>query len=348
MDKNVRKTARNKKNKRVKVKRETNDRKIRMGMGGCLFRLLFFVFVTFVVVLSGISYYIVYAALSPSKSSRDIKETYSYMYSEYPFLKSWVRSLAKYHELKDTTIYAADSTLLHAVYIRAKQPTRNTAVIIHGHKSNAVGMLHIAYLYNHDMGFNVLLPDLRGHGESGGTHIQMGWNDRKDVLQWMDVANVMFGGDTRMVVHGISMGAATAMMVSGENQPSFVKAYVEDCGYTSVWDEICYVAKRDYGISDMPFVSLASLICQWKYGWNFKEASCVNRLRHADKPMLFIHGTADSYVPAEMVYTLYQAKPRNKHIWTVPGVIHARSYHDCREEYTRRVCAFVNMYFYNE
>ncbi|MCM1313067.1 MAG: alpha/beta hydrolase [Roseburia sp.] len=348
MGKNVRKTGKSKNGRQVKTKTDVDGRKGKIKPRSCLFRLLSFVLMAVVVILSGISYYIVYAALSPSKSSRNVKETYSYMYSEYPFLKSWVRSLDRYRELRDTTIYAADSVLLHAVYIRAGKPTRNTAVIIHGHKSNAIGMLHIAYMYHHDMGFNVLLPDLRGHGKSGGTHIQMGWNDRKDVLLWMNVANALFGDDTRMVVHGISMGAATAMMVSGEKQPPFVKAYVEDCGYTSVWDEICYVAERDYGLSDMPFVSLASLICQWKYGWNFKEASCVGKLRHADTPMFFIHGTADTYVPAEMVYTLYQAKPRNKHIWTVPGVMHARSYHDCREEYTRRVSAFVNMYFYNE
>lgn len=348
MSKNVRKVERTRKAKPVKPKKGTDSPKRRLGFGGCFFRLLFIAVIVSVVVVAGISSYIVYAALSPSKSSHNIKETYSYMYSEYPFLKPWVRSLGRYREMKDTVIYAADSTRLHAVYIRAKQPTRNTAVIIHSHRSNAVGMLHIAYLYSHDMGFNVLLPDLRGHGESGGDHIQMGWNDRKDILQWMNVANDMFGGDTRMVVHGISMGAAAAMMVAGEPQPSFVRAYVEDCGYTSVWDEVCYVAKRDYGLSDMPFVGLASLICKWKYGWSFAQASSVDRLRKVDKPMMFIHGMSDTYVPTEMVYTLYQAKPRNKHIWTVPGVMHARSYHDCREEYTRRVSAFVNMYFYSE
>lgn len=65
----------------------------------------------------------------------------------------------------------------------------------------------------------------------------MGWLDRKDVTQWMEVANRIYGDSTSMVVHGISMGAATTMMVSGEPQPDYVKCFVEDCGYTSVWDQ---------------------------------------------------------------------------------------------------------------
>ena len=40
----------------------------------------------------------------------------------------------------------------------------------------------------------------------------------------------------RIVIHGISMGAATTMMTAGEETPDAVKVFVEDCGYTSVWD----------------------------------------------------------------------------------------------------------------
>ena len=66
--------------------------------------------------------------------------------------------------------------------------------------------------------------------ESGGPAIQMGWKDRLDVMQWMHIANQIYGDSTQMVVHGISMGGATTMMVSGEAQPYFVKCFVEDCG----------------------------------------------------------------------------------------------------------------------
>lgn len=341
----VKKSKKRNGNKKGKTIPKNNNKKFFDGF--FLKSLISFLLVS-IILLSGIGFYILHTALSPTKSSRNIDETYIYMYSEYPFLKKWVRSLKKGNELKDLEIYAKeDSTVLHALYIKSPIPTKNTAVIIHGHKNNAVNMLHIAYMYNHDLKFNVLLPDLRGHGKSGGDHIQMGWNDRRDVMQWMDVANNLFGGDTKMVVHGISMGAATAMMVSGEKQPSYVKAYVEDCGYTSVWDEFAYVAEKDYHIPKMPFLYVADFMCKWKNGWSFKEASSVEQLKKSDKPMLFIHGGADTYVPTDMVYTLYQSKPKDKHIWTVSGVMHAMSYHDRRNEYTERVKAFLNMYLYN-
>ena len=70
--------------------------------------------------------------------------------------------------------------------------TDRTAIVVHGYKVRAEGMLHIAYLSNHDMGYNVLLPDLYGHGESEGDHIQMGWNDRWDVIRWSQVAHEIF------------------------------------------------------------------------------------------------------------------------------------------------------------
>ena len=207
-------------------------------------------------------------------------------------------------------------------------------------------MLHIGYLYNHDLGYNILLPDLRNSGKSEGTHIQMGWNDRLDVMRWMNIADSIFGGNTKMVVHGISLGGAATMMVAGEKQPPYVKAYVEDCGYTSVWDELKHEINQDYGLPDMPFLYIADLFCQLEYDWGFKEASAIEQIKKCDTPMLFIHGGADTFVPTEMVYRLYQAKPRNKEIWVLPGVMHARSYHDKRKEYTETVRDFLSMYIY--
>ena len=70
----------------------------------------------------------------------------------------------------------------------------------------------------------------------------------------------------------------------------------------------------------------------------------MDQVRKSDKPMLFIHGDADTYVPTEMVYTLFDTKESYKEIWVVPGVDHALSYHDYPEEYTNRVKKFVNTY----
>ena len=211
---------------------------------------------------------------------------------------------------------------LHAMYAAAPRPTDRTAVIVHGYTDNAVRMLMIGYLYNHDLGYNILLPDLSYHGQSEGRAIQMGWKDRLDVLRWMDVANEIFGGHTRMVVHGISMGAATTMMVAGEEQKPYVKCFVEDCGYTSVRDQFAKELKEQFGLPAFPLLDVAGWLCGLKYGWTFREASSLEQVKKSLLPMLFIHGDADGYVPTAMVYPLYEAKPGDKELWVVPGGIY--------------------------
>ena len=115
------------------------------------------------------------------------------------------------------------------------------------------------------------------------------------------------------------MGAATTMMVAGESQRPYVKCFVEDCGYTSVWDEFSNELKTSFGLPAFPLMHTASWLCDLKYGWNFREASALAQVAKCELPMLFIHGDADDYVPTWMVYPLYEAKPGEKELWLVPG-----------------------------
>ena len=259
-------------------------------------------------------------------------------------LYSWIDSLRTTKALRDTVIQSHRGESLHALYVRTAQPTGRTAVIVHGYTDNAVRMLPIGHLYSHHLGYNILLPDLHAHGLSEGDAVQMGWLDRLDVLQWMDTANELFGDSTRMVVHGVSMGAATTMMVSGEELPPYVKCFVEDCGYTSVWDEFKGELKKQFGLPSFPLLDVASWLCKLKYGWSFREASALEQVKKCTLPMFFIHGDADDFVPTWMVHPLYEAKPQPKELWLVPGAAHAVSYKENKAEYTRRVQDFVSKY----
>ena len=292
-------------------------------------------------------YYMLGHALKPEgliTRSRNIAESYNFMFEQYPELQPWVDSLVTVGALKDFYIENDHGETLHALYVAATHPTPKTAVIVHGYTDNAVRMLMIGYLYSKEMGFNILLPDLYGHGMSEGNHVQMGWKDRLDVLNWMNIANDIFGKHTQMVVHGISMGAATTMMVSGEAQQPFVKCFVEDCGYTNVWDEFSFQLKDMFGLPEFPLMYTTSWLCNAKYGWNFQEASSLEQVKKCSLPMFFIHGDADTYVPTRMVYPLYEAKSEPKELWIVPGATHAMSYKDYPQEYTERVKKFVGKY----
>lgn len=305
-------------------------------------RVVFVALLLVVAVVVGGALYLLSYALTPEVVRYSKNETsYAYMERKYPHIQPWIDSLRGAEALRDTVIVRPDGVHLHALYAEAARPTDKTAIIVHGYTDNAIRMLMIGHLYHHALGYNILLPDLYYHGESEGDAIQMGWLDRLDVKRWSEVAHERFGGATRQVVHGISMGAATTMMLSGEPLPAYVRCFVEDCGYTSVWEQFSKELKGEFGLPTFPLLDVASLLCGWIHGWNFREASALAQVRKCHRPMLFIHGDSDDYVPTAMVYPLYEAKQGEKELFLVAGADHANAYHLDPEAYTRRVAAFV-------
>lgn len=324
-------------------------------------------FLLLAVGLVGAGFYLLDYALHPvsMSRSRDIQGSLRYMADTYPGLQQWVDSLQEAGALGDLYRPNHEGEMQHALYVAAARPTRRTAVIVHGYTDNAIRMLMIGRLYNRELGYNILLPDLHGHGLSEGEGAHMGWLDRLDVLQWTETADELFGHlndtlwvdgtprlcstGTQMVVHGISMGAATTMMVAGEveyglHQQPFIKCFVEDCGYTSVWDEFRGELQSQFGLPAFPLLHVADWLCRWQNGWSFREASALRQVGKCHLPMLFIHGDADDFVPTWMVYPLYEAHAGEKELWLVPGVDHAHSYRDFPEEYTLCVKKFVEKY----
>lgn len=293
------------------------------------------------------SYMLGYSLGYPEKERMTAEHWKERTRNECPWTTAWMDSIYRNHCVKDTFLMMPSGYKAHAIYLYAPKATANTAVVVHGYKVRAEGMLHIAYQYNHDLGYNVLLPDLYGHGQSDGDHIQMGWQDRWDVIRWAKVANDVFkvspSSSTRQVIHGISMGAATTMAVSGEKTPDYVERFVEDCGYTSVWDEFAGQLKEEFGLPSFPLMNTTSLLCRLRYGWSFSEARQIEQVKKSTKPMLFIHGDKDAFVPYAMLRPLFDAKTNGrKAIFIAKGSVHAMAYRDHHKEYTARVKAFLN------
>lgn len=297
-----------------------------------------------VVILLTASLFMLNYSLSPHNRGKDIEGSWNYLFDTYPETRTWIDSLQQAEALKDTFIYNEKGIKLHAYYADAQHPTSQTAVIIHGYTDNAIRMMMLGYMYHKELGFNILLPDLQYSGLSEGNALQMGWLDRKDVMQWMDVAHDIYGDSIQMVVHGISMGGATTMMISGEPQPYYVKCFIDDCGYTSVWEQFSKELKEQFGLPPFPLMYTSSWLCDMTKDWNFQEASALKQVAQCTLPMLFIHGDKDDYVPTWMVYELYKVKPEPKELWIVPHADHAKSYLLNRKEYTEKVKQFTSQY----
>lgn len=258
----------------------------------------------------------------------------------------WADSVLSCGALRDTFLVSdASGDSIHAWYLRSDQPTNRVAVLVHGYTTNALMMGEYAEIYDRELHYNIVMPDLCYHGLSEGEYVQMGWRDRLDVLQWCAMADSLFADSTHttaQVLHGVSMGAATVMSVSGENLPSCIRCFVEDCGYTSVWDEFTNEMYNRFYLPAFPLLYTTSWLNKLQNGWSFKEASPLDQVAKCHRPMLFIHGGNDTFVNTEMVYRLHDAKPLPKQLKVFEGSGHARSFGDNREEYTKLITRFVD------
>lgn len=296
-----------------------------------------------IALLTGASHYMLYYSLESCPKQTDNEGKWNRMVEDHPWMKQWHDSIVQHQALHDTMVMNGQHQQICVYWMKAPHPTSRTAVLLHGYSGCAVDMMQIAYMYHHDLGCNIICYDQYAHGHSDGKTIQMGWKDRHNAMLCARMADSLMGQGQQIVVHGISMGAATAMMMSGEERlPEGVAAFVEDCGYTSVWDEFSLELKKQFSLPEFPLMYTASMLCKLRNGWSFGEASSLRQVARCSKPMLFIHGGNDNYVPTSMVYPLHEAHHGPKALWIAPGSAHAQSYRDHHEEYTRQVARFMS------
>jgi fermentation-respiration switch protein FrsA (DUF1100 family) len=195
-----------------------------------------------------------------------------------------------------------------------------------------------------DLGYNLFFVDHQAAGESEGRYVGFSAYESKDCLKWLDFMNDTFGSDIQIFLHGISMGGATVMMTVGEELPENVKCAVEDCGFTSVWDEFKYELKKTYKLNAFPTLYSSSNIHSLLKGHSLKDASSIEQLKKSKTPVLFIHGEKDDYVPFYMLKENYDACASEKDMLTVPEAEHANSYKVNPELYWNKVEEFTNKY----
>lgn len=182
---------------------------------------------------------------------------------------------------------------------------------------------------------------------SEGKYIGMGWIEKEDLIHWIEMLTYK-EPDAQIILHGVSMGASTCLMASGETLPRNVKAIVADCGYTSVYDIFkLEIANRFEQIPAEPALAVSSLLAKAKVGFTFKEASALEQVKKSKTPTLFIHGSSDNFVPVEMANKLYDAcalDEKDKELFIVDGAGHCDSKDINPTDYFKKTDSFINHY----
>lgn len=253
-------------------------------------------------------------------------------------VSNWILDESNY---KDKVIKSGTFNL-HGYEIENSNKSNVWVISVHGYGGQGSKMDSYAKGF-YDMGYNVLAPDLRGHGESDGDYIGMGWDDRLDILKWIDYI-LEKDSDSKIILHGVSMGAATVMMTSGEKLPDNVKCIIEDCGYTSVWDEFSHQLKSLFNFPEVPIMQFTNIIGRIRAGYWFSDASAIEQIKKCTTPMMFIHGDEDKFVPYNMLDKLYDEGKMEKEKVVFEGAEHAKALNSNPDLYWKSVEYFINRY----
>ena len=134
------------------------------------------------------------------------------------------------HNPEDLTLKSVDGITMKAWFVPAE--SKRFVICVHGYRCNGPDEFsHMFPFYHDELGYNYLLPDLTGHGRSDGDYACFGATDAKNILLWVEYLINRFGEDIEIILHGISMGAATVMNVNEMSPPDQVKIVIEDCGF---------------------------------------------------------------------------------------------------------------------
>lgn len=217
-------------------------------------------------------------------------------------------------------------------------------ILCHGYKGNAIRDFAGIWQLAKTAGHNVLLINQRCHGGSEGRTITFGILERRDVMGWIRYANNRFGS-VPIVLSGVSMGAATVLMVSGMELPENIKGVIADCPYDSPASIIKKVLNQDMGLpvgAVYPLILLGGIL----YGrFHLNADSPVEAVQRAQVPILLIHGDDDRFVPHAMSCNIHAAAPERIEFHTIPGAGHALNYVTDPEGYTEIVNRFYRKIF---
>ena len=254
-----------------------------------------------------------------------------------PQMERWtreVRAMPREH----FTIRSFDGLELHGDFFEYA-PGAPMEIMFHGYRGSAERDLPGGVQRCFACGRSALIVDQRCSGRSEGTAITFGVNEHKDCLAWVDYAVRRFGSERKIILTGISMGAATVIMAAGKPLPPNVIGIIADCGYSTQKEIICKVVK-EMGLPPKISYSFVRLGARIFGGFNLEETSPMKALETATVPIAFFHGEDDGYVPCYMSRKMYDAYSGKKTLFTVPGADHGLSYAVAPKEYRETLAEF--------
>ncbi len=287
------------------------------------------VVVFLVVVYIGFAYYIYRRILfdynKPPKNLVDHEEDF------YKESYEWFQKIPK----EEISVKSYDGLKLMGYFIPSfNKDSENMAIVLHGYQSKGTDMIIIAKMYS-DLGFKVILPDLRGHGKSEGKFTTMGHYEKYDLKKWVNFALNTYGSTDKILIHGVSMGASMAIMLTEMDVPKNVKFLVLDSGFTHVKGTFIHTFRQKFLTIFLPGFSMITYL---RHRFFLEQIKPIRAMRKNKIPFLIIHGEQDQFAPLKMAEELYAASPaEQKELLVIEGSKHALGYRVDRDKCVERI-----------
>lgn len=257
----------------------------------------------------------------------------------HPQMIMWTKASRKL-PYKPVELKTFDGLTLRGRYYE-HSPDAPIEIMMHGYRGNIERDLCGGIFRAFSVGHSVLLYDHRGSGKSDGNVITFGVNESRDCRRWIDYVIQNINKDAKIIISGVSMGGATAMIISGyEDLPDNVVGIIADCGYTSAKEIIKLVIQEMKLPAELlyPFVKLGARL----YGrFDIDELSPIEQVKKSKVPTIFVHGDADDFVPLKMSEENYAAcAAKTKNILVIKGAGHGLAYPAAVEEYPAELRKF--------
>ena len=244
------------------------------------------------------------------------------------------------HPHEDVYVTSQDGLKLHGTFFPGEG--KKTVICFHGYTSKGMNDYVGLSGYYLPRGYNLLLVDERAHGDSEGTYIGFGTLDRKDGLCWIRYIQERLGEDCEIWLHGMSMGAATVVMMSGLALPACVKGIISDCAFTCAWDVFEHVLHSMYHLPAYPILAAAEQMMQKRAGYGLKTCDASQEVKKAKVPILLLHGEKDTFVPCEMSRKIYRNCASSAKLVIIPGAGHCEAYYKNPELYEKELTDFIS------
>ena len=226
---------------------------------------------------------------------------------------------------REVTITSRDGLTLVGYFLRC-QNARRTVLCIHGYRGSGLKDFGCVTRFYYENKCNLLLIDHRACGKSEGKYITFGAKEKYDCKEWIRWLDREIEEPLPLYLDGVSMGGATALMLTPMQTSQRLRGVIADCGYTCAYDIVQKELHQRFHLPDWPFLTLCDMWNRWIAGFCYREASAIAGMPMCKIPVLFIHGDSDTFVPTEMSRLNYQACGGKKFLLLVKGAGHAVSY----------------------